>query len=215
MINVTVNNRRLRVWFNYTKTYHVDVPREGWQDGLRTLLKGLTGEERKAARRDYAKQYPRFERVERPLTICYIGERQGEEKSNLVILAKAESKLYFKDRKFALKSVEMEALRQRLMAEAMSRSGLSKDERQCLWDAFHTRFAKRPHIRIKPPGGGAPAAPSKPVLAPKFVPPPDSVPLGRRLMVVPKFIEKPIGVVNKVVAIGREWNYPTTSRRTH
>ena len=214
MINVTINNRRLRVWFNYTKTYHVDVPREGWQEGLRTLLKGLTGDERKAARRDYSKQYPRFERVERPLTICYIGEKQGEDKSaNIIILAKAESKLYFKDRKFALKSVEMEALRQRLMAEAMSRSGLSKDERQCLWDAFHTRFAKRPHIRIKPPGGGAPASPSMPIT--HVAPPADSIPVGRRLMVTPKFIERPIAVVNKVVAIGREWNYPTGSHKIH
>ena len=223
MVNVSINGRRLGITFDYSHKSAKDIPDPNRKRRLRFHLEGLKGDERKREREQFLKSQPKFIRVQRPLTQVYLTEGAGKDQ---IILAKFEYRLSHKDKPFQRGSEELEQLRLRMVRELFAtqaaRQHLTRDDRRILWHAILTRFAKRQSV-LKPDPGSGPAS-NHPisvgrratikVVAPAPAPEtegdpppnqdsPDTIPLARRLQLVPK----PVGAT-EVKPIKRPWNYP-------
>lgn len=217
MITAQVNGRALSVWFCYKKSYALDIPRKlthAQRKGTACYSCGQT-KDAPVHRTNgdghlfgKAKPEARFERVLRPLTQCYLGEGTGPDRR---IVEKVELKLYHRDLPYDRKSDQMERLRMFLMEAVMRKSGLTKDERRCLWHSFLTRRTVRPNIAT--PDGTPPAAS---VATPRVgrrinvVSTPDTVPEGNRIVVARRASRSPDGhgVTNQVVTpFPNRWHY--------
>lgn len=220
MITAKVNGRTLAVWFNYSNTYSVDVFREDWHDLLKARLASVPKDTRAAVKAQFKRSEPRYTRVQRPLTQCYLGEGVGKD---ACIIAKFEVKLHVNDRAFPRKSEKMEQLRHFMLTMVLKQAGatISKTERRALWTSFLTRHTVKPNVAIKPAGGEPPPAATAAVARPipqvvdAVAPPADTVPEGNRVVIARR---TQVGaeevaragthaVTNKVVSIGRRWNY--------
>jgi hypothetical protein len=226
MISVRVNNRDLSIRFCYTKRYAVDVPDPTRKQRMVDHLSTVPAAERVAAKRAFLNREPRYMRAVRPLTQCYLEERQPD--GTFLTLAKVELKLYYRDAPWPRKSVEAEKLRKWLIAKVLKQTDLDKSTRKCIWDAFLTRRVKAK--AVTPPESNPPAAPQlgRPIGVIDVPPadiriiPPDTVPEDRRIIAVTHRVaaQAPVGkvdagtqgrdghsVVNKVVPIKRPWHY--------
>ena len=239
MISVNVNGRRLSIRFCYSKRYNLDVPDPSWDQRLKGELKkvlqptkGLSGEalslvedqnnhDRTATIAQFKRSNPRFMRVSRPLTQCYLEEGAGK---SAVVLAKEERKVWFRDKPFPRKSDQMEKFRKLLIKYTLEKAGdkISHDERTALWHAFLTRHTVRPNPIVTPPSSTTPTPASAArgmrstqVRTPEEIEK-DTVPPALRITHVPRPEGVPLvastpdghGVVNKVISFpaGR-WNY--------
>ena len=173
MISIDVNGRRLSIRFCYSKTYTLDVPDPTWSGRLKAALKkvlqptkGLTGDallvvedQNNHARTEVTAQFkranPRFMRVQRPLTQCYLEEGSGK---SAVVVAKEERRVWFRDKPFDRKSEEMEKFRKLLIKFVLKSAGdkISHDERTALWHAFLTRHTVKPNPIVTPPSSNTP-----------------------------------------------------------
>lgn len=218
MIKVNINGRNLAIRFCYSKKYALDIPDPTWDErfkqaivGIASPWKGLPKKDQQEvqlrnqrlvadARRAFTRGNPRFMRVSRPLTQCYIEEGTGQ---NIRIIAKCEKKLYFKDQPLQRNSEQMEQFRKLLIKYAFKEAGdaLSRDERHALWHAFLTRHTVKPNVIPTPPTSASPASASKGMMttrtqavAEEVVPVPqaqvgaaevDTVPAEQRVVLVP------------------------------
>lgn len=235
MIHVQHNNRHLSIRFCYSKRYGIDVPIA--KEVLKKASCKECGCSRQAsAHREIKDKYEgktvrvaphhkfrpnidsHFERVERPLTQCYIEEGVGKDKR---IIAKCEKKLYFRDKAFDRHSESAELLRKQLIKYAMASAGdqLSKDEKRILWHAFLTRHTSKANILPPDGGGNIPSTTSKGMRSTRTPAPPpsepDTVPAHLRVVHVPQERVRrstppsPDGHSIITFPAGR-WNYGTT-----